>query len=149
MVISFSAVCFMAFGVQQGRERNLLFMLGMWFSNACKFLSYIWFPLESLIALLFAANYFPCQILPSELWLKKYNFQKKSQENISVCEKLIYYPAFFFPILKNYFLKEKRLFSGCNCRQLRSAWRILWECKVSYSPGSSCCCIIGFRTKRA
>lgn len=29
MVISFSAVCFMAFGVQQGGERNLLFMLGM------------------------------------------------------------------------------------------------------------------------
>lgn len=63
---------FYSFWVRQGGERNLLFLLGMWFSNACKFFSYVWFPLESLMALLFTAGYFPCQISPLKFWLKKY-----------------------------------------------------------------------------
>lgn len=95
---------FMAFGVQQGREWNLLFMLGMWFSNTCKFLSFIWFPLESWIALLFAASYFPCQILPLELWLKNTSFKRKVKKTLQYVKKL-------FIILPGFLLFLKKIIS--------------------------------------
>lgn len=143
MVISFSAVCFTTFwqGVGGG-ERNLLFMLGMWFPNASKFFSYIWFPLESLMAHLFTAGYFPGQI---PLRLKNTVCERWVKETFSYTKKLFTYYPLFFP---HFFLKVKRPFSGHICRKLRSSGRRLSEWKLFCSPDSRSRCAICFRSTK-
>lgn len=123
MVISFSAVRFMTLWQGAGgEERNLLFMLSVWFSNACRFFSYVWFPLESLMTQLFTAGYLPCQISPSKLWLKNAIYERWDKETFSYTKRIftLFFCFFLFPKREKTFSrphlqKAKEDYQNGNC----------------------------------